>query len=112
MPKLPNFQNAVIEIEKLHDYCLNPEHPAGKNKARVFQSVLGITRDDSEELKEQILQGIRKTAAIERGNDNYGKRYTVQATIRNLDKEAEVITGWIIKHGEDFPRFITCYIKI
>jgi hypothetical protein len=39
--KLPNAESAIIAIEKLRNYCLDPEHPRGKHKARVFSSVLG-----------------------------------------------------------------------
>lgn len=34
--KLPNAENAVVSIEKLRDYSLNPNHPEGKHKARAF----------------------------------------------------------------------------
>ena len=33
---LPNGDRAIIPIEKLLDYCLNPEHSKGKHKARVL----------------------------------------------------------------------------
>ncbi len=46
--KLPNAENAVIDIKKLRDYCLNPNHPEGKHKARVFLEKLDIGRDDAE----------------------------------------------------------------
>lgn len=39
--KLPSGDQAVIDDDKLIGYCLNPEHPEGRHKARVFQSVLG-----------------------------------------------------------------------
>nr|WP_315789501.1 DUF6883 domain-containing protein [Fischerella sp. JS2] len=47
-------------MQKLTDYCLNPEHPSGKSKARVFASVLGITGENAE-----ILRQFVQTAAIE-----------------------------------------------
>jgi hypothetical protein len=31
--KLPNGDRAVVD--KLRDYCLNPHHPHGRNKARL-----------------------------------------------------------------------------
>jgi hypothetical protein len=43
--KVPNAERAIVEIEKLRDYCLSESHPRGKHKARVFASVLGITTD-------------------------------------------------------------------
>ncbi|MBW4564553.1 MAG: hypothetical protein KME32_26170 [Mojavia pulchra JT2-VF2] len=36
--KLLNPERAIVETEKIAGYCLNPEHPQGKHKARVFQS--------------------------------------------------------------------------
>jgi len=45
MAKLPNGESARIPVEKLIDYCLNPAQPRGKDKAHVFASVLGLTRD-------------------------------------------------------------------
>ena len=50
--KLPNADQAVVDIAKLRDYCLNPLHPVGKHKARVFRSALGFTIDDAERLRE------------------------------------------------------------
>jgi hypothetical protein len=42
--KLPNGDQAEISMQKLIGYCLNPEHPSGKHKARVFESALGIMK--------------------------------------------------------------------
>jgi len=39
---LPNGENAIVDIRKLRDYCLNPDNPRGGNKARVFVAALGI----------------------------------------------------------------------
>ncbi len=52
--KLPNGDKAEIPIEKLINYCLNPEHSSGKHKARVFKSRLGITQDNAELLLQMI----------------------------------------------------------
>ena len=35
--KLPNGAKATIPEGKLEDYCLNPFHPDGKHKAKVFK---------------------------------------------------------------------------
>jgi hypothetical protein len=34
--KIPNAENAVVDIRKLKDYCLNPQHEEGKHKSRLF----------------------------------------------------------------------------
>ena len=49
--KLPNCQRAVVDIEKLRDYCLSTEHPRGRHKARVFATTLGLTADNAELLR-------------------------------------------------------------
>ncbi|WP_442939170.1 DUF6883 domain-containing protein [Nostoc sp.] len=48
-----------MSTQKLIGYCLNPEHPSGKHKARVFASILGITLENAEVLRELI-----QTAAV------------------------------------------------
>jgi len=40
--KLPNGDRADLG-SKIEDYVLNPRHWEGRHKARVFESVLGIT---------------------------------------------------------------------
>lgn len=47
----PNAENAVIDLRKLTDYCLNAEHEIGKHKAGVFESALDLTVENAEELK-------------------------------------------------------------
>ncbi|WP_369750949.1 DUF6883 domain-containing protein [Calothrix sp. PCC 7507] len=39
-------------------YCLNPEHPEGKHKARVFKSALNLDLNDAEELQTILLQAV------------------------------------------------------
>jgi hypothetical protein len=52
--KLVNGDRAIIPLEKLLSYCLNPEHHSGKHKARVFASALGITAKNPEDLRQLI----------------------------------------------------------
>jgi hypothetical protein len=111
MALLPNCKQAFIAIEKLSEYCLNPFHPVGKDKAMVFKSVLNLTGQDADFLKDAILYGLTGNEAVSGRQDRYGKRYTVDIKIRNLDLEAMIRTAWIIKTDENFPRLITCYIK-
>jgi hypothetical protein len=62
--KLPNPSRAVVEIEKLRDYCLSMSHLRGRHKAKVFELVLGITADDAEELRQVLLSAARLLDAI------------------------------------------------
>ena len=75
--KLPNAENAVVDIVKLRDYCLNPLHLEGKHKARVFVSALGIDQNDAEELRQIILKAVITADAIEQEPTEYGRRFVV-----------------------------------
>jgi hypothetical protein len=56
---IPNAGKAVVDIRKLRDYCLNPEHNDGKHKARIFLSTLGMTADNAEELRQILLEVVQ-----------------------------------------------------
>lgn len=106
---LPQAENAVVDIRKLRDYCLNSAHDDGKNKARLFASKLGMTADNAEELR-QILLEVVKTFEVRLGRrDRFGQRYTLDFPLKWQNKSAIVRSGWIIEHGSTTPRLTTCY---
>jgi hypothetical protein len=112
--KLPNAENAVVDIAKLRDYSLNPNHPEGKHKARAFLEKLGITRDDADRLRQIILEAILKVDAIEQNPTLYGRRFIVDFELswpegKFILSTAVVRTAWIIRNDENFPRLTTCF---
>jgi len=109
--KLPNAEKAIIDDRKIKDYCLNPEHPRGKHKAKVFQRSLGVTSENSLELINQIRNGIMQTDCLKGDLDDHGQRFTVDVEVVINRKKAVVRTGWILKKNEDQPVFTTCYVK-
>ena len=111
MSLLPNAEFAVVPIEKLTDYALNPNHPVGKHKAAVFESVFGITLDDAEYLKDRILDAVLTCEAVKARNDNFGQRYQVEFELERNGRRAIVSTSWILGDNDLFPRLTTCYIK-
>ncbi len=60
---LPNPERAFVDLAKLQDYCLNPEHQRGRHKARVFAAALGLTADQAEQLREALLIATRTCEA-------------------------------------------------
>ena len=109
---LPNYEHAVIPREKLERYCLDPEHvsstrgkSSGKDKARVFQAVLGFGKGDWDLLRKLILEELPYyEAMVFRHEDRHGRRYTVQLAITGPNGNTEiVVTGWIVKVGTNFP---------
>jgi hypothetical protein len=53
--KLPNAERAVVDVSKLRNYCLNPEHRFGRHKARVFAASLGLTAAQADVLRSALL---------------------------------------------------------
>jgi len=106
------FDEFHIDIRKLRDYCLNPNHPIGKHKARVFASQLGIQRSEAQILKEKILQEMTDAEIVPAFEDQFGKRFSADLSININNRFALVRTIWIIKTGNDTPELVTCYIII
>jgi hypothetical protein len=108
--KLPNAENAVVEMEKLRDYCLNPAHTRGKHKARVFLSSCGIGSEHAEHLRAALLAAARDLDAESGLEDDYGRRFVIELKVTGPTGTAGVRSAWIIRRGEDFPRFVSCYV--
>jgi len=108
--RIPNAARAIVDIEKIHDYCLSESHPRGKHKARVFESALGLNSKDAFELRDAILAAVRSEESIIGEQDDYGQRYTVDFSMRHQGKEAVVRSTWIIRTGEDTPRLTSCFV--
>jgi hypothetical protein len=107
---LPNATSAFIDLIKLRDYSLNPEHSRGKHKARLFTAILGLTSQDAELLKSKILEAIQTEPATLGDTDEYGQRYGVDFAMTRHQNTATVRTTWIIRSSETFPRLVSCYI--
>jgi len=62
---LPNAANAHIDLDKLSRYALDPDHPVGRNKARVFRNALAIEQRDAEYLRDAILRALPSCAVTD-----------------------------------------------
>ena len=110
MTRLPNADRAVIDARKLADYCLDPTHPRGRHKARVFRAALGIDRTDARWLQEQIAEALPDSEAVELEGDNFGTRWGVDIPLARQNTHIMIRTLWIVKTGETVPRFVTCWV--
>ena len=108
--KLPGAEKALVDAYKLHDYCLNPRHPYGRHKARVFASALRITQADTEFLRQRLIGAAMNCEARPGQIDEYGRRYIVDFECVHRDRRATIRSGWIVREGESFPRLTTCYV--
>lgn len=108
--KLPSGERADLGT-KLEEYVLNPLHRNGRHKARLFRSVLGITLASRSVLRQAILDAAAVSDQAEpRGDNGHGEAYVLRFALTTASGSATVLTAWIVRHGEDFPRLTTCYI--
>ncbi len=107
--KLPNPDRAVIEPAKLRDYLLSAAHPVGRFKA-VFFSALGFSQENWTELETALrTQHVREEAEPSK-KSRHGETFEIHATlIGPSGRVANVASVWIVRAGEDFPRFVTAY---
>jgi hypothetical protein len=102
---------AIINPSKLTEYALNPVHPVGKHKARVFESALGFNKNNAGDLMKQIQQGFKNNTPIAGKIDQYGERFTVDIPVTGPKGSGVVTSGWIYKPGSDVPELTTILVK-
>lgn len=107
---LPNADRAVVDVRKLRDYCLNADHPRGQHKARVFKRALGWAVNEADEVRRRLLEAVLQAEASFLGADDYGQRYAIDFVVQGVSGPVTVRSLWVIRHGEDFPRFASCYV--
>ena len=109
---MPNVDNATINPKKITESALNPEHPVGGNKAKVFESALGYNQSNADDLMRQIYDKLPSNEAVLGKLDQYGQRYTVDISITGPNgKTVNVRTGWIIKSDSNVPELTTIFVK-
>jgi len=109
---LPNAGEAVIDPNKLTSYALNPQHPVGGDKARVFESALGYNQSNADQLIGEIQQGVLTNPAVMGKVDQFGQRFTVDMPITGPNGNIVMVrTGWVLDPGATVPRLATAYVK-
>ncbi|MCU6173568.1 type VI secretion system tube protein TssD [Citrobacter cronae] len=109
---LLNAKHAVIDPKKMASYALNPEHPVGGNKARVFESALGFNPSNAEILVSRVQQGIISSSAELGAYDKFGQRMSVDIPIIGMNGETAIVrTGWMYETDSLVPRMTTIYVK-
>ncbi len=108
--KLPNGDRAEISMEKLIGYCLNPEHPSGKHKARVFASVLGITAENAEILQQLVLSVAIEGDVVQQDTTAFGQQFKVDWIVPDT-AGSQLRTIWEITLKNPNPRLISAFMK-
>ncbi len=101
--KLP--QPVIIPDEKLTKYLLVYREQDDKSK---FLLQAGFTPENSQQLKNSILQLVFTTEAIIDRTNEYGTFYRVEGTITGVNnKNLAVTTIWLQRKAENQTQFIT-----
>jgi Domain of unknown function (DUF6883) len=110
--RLPRADEAIIPREKLTRYALDPSHPRGAHKARVFASALGLRADDWRFLRDQILAALPESPVRGTRITPFGVAYEVVVTIDGLNgATAPVVTTWLIERNAP-PRLTSTWVDI
>jgi Domain of unknown function (DUF4926) len=92
--KLPKGDRADLGT-KLSDYVLNSEHRRGRHKARVFESSLGITRENQQLLADALRKAAADSAdVISMGDQGFGETFEIRFSLATDKGQATVLSGW------------------
>lgn len=109
--KMPGGDAAIVDLEKLTAYCLSPEHPRGKHKARVFATALGFTAENADQLRTALLTAAAMADAQPAVSDRFGDRYVLEFEIEGPRGTGILKSTWIVCEGESAPRLTSCFVK-
>ena len=105
---LPNALFAATTQQKIQGYLLNNNHPVGKHKARVINSVLGYHYENWQELSDKIYNSVQTASVSKFESTQYGTKYTTPLLITGKKKKSMVLNAtWQIDKGKSIPRLIT-----
>jgi hypothetical protein len=107
--RLPAAERAFIDSSKIRDYLLSAEHPIGRFKAAVFRAA-GYSREDWEQLHRDLLALAQTGDVSLGGTSRFGTKYLVRGRVGRVPNPSlHVISVWMVRTAEDFPRFVTAY---
>jgi hypothetical protein len=107
--RIPNADAAVIDAPKLSGYLLSRSHPVGRFKAPFFEA-LGYSAASWRRLDADLRAQHLAAEALPGQSSPFGQKYEVHATLTGPGgRSAQVVSVWVVRTGEEFPRFVTAY---
>lgn len=102
---VPDFARADIDERKFRDYVLDPDHPKGQHKARVFLAALGFQREDSGLLAVRIREALLTNPTIQGVElTPYGVSWHLDLSIIGRNGATDVVrTAWQADYGVARP---------
>jgi membrane protein involved in colicin uptake len=114
--RLLNADKAEMDPKKFTDYALNPDHPVGGNKAKVFSAATGLEQKDAADVMKQVNDGLGKFPPSAGKVDQYGQRFTMHTPVTGPKGTATVESGWIYDRNQEtgeisnIPRLVTIFV--
>ena len=107
--RLPNAENAWVQVAKARDYLLASEHPEGGGKAGFF-----VRFDFYQDRWEILADALRRHGASHEVasviETSYGMKFVVEGILETPDRRNPYTRSvWLIDNGSDLPRLITAY---
>jgi hypothetical protein len=105
--KLPGAEAAVVDPEKVRDYLLSPTHQVGRFKAAFF-AALGYSQRNWADLEQDLRNLASGQEGVQGKFSRFGNKYEISGTLTGPSgRSARVLSVWIVRHDENFPRFVT-----
>lgn len=106
-----NSESIEIPPAKLTEYALNPNHIDGKHKAKVFETTLGYTLDNYQDLIDNVYRNINKFPFSQIGSNDQGELFRCDIAMSGPNgKTAVVRTGWITENDSGLYRLTTIFV--
>lgn len=106
--KIPEFQNASVDGNKVTGYLLSEAHQNGRHKARFFKR-FGFSAERPEALQE-ALKNHASNDYIKAEHTAFGVRYIIEALLESPDgRNPPVRSVWFSSTEGTSPRLVTAY---
>jgi hypothetical protein len=107
--ELPNAGQAEVSSDKVTQYLLSLSHPEGGSKARFF-----LSKGYSARRPQRLMWDLRRLAQEGRATQvvpsEHGTKYLVEGELEApRGGSFRLRTLWIVRAGEEHPRFVTAY---
>ena len=102
--QIPNANDALIPDKKITNYLLD----SSKTHYAEFIAV-GYSENNPEQLKRDILEGLKNNTAKEYAPNSYGHKAYEVDMILGITTRRTFRTVWQIDKGKTNPRFITAH---
>ena len=107
--RLPNAENAWVEVAKILDYLLSTSNEDGQGKAKFFFQY-GFSREQWQEFAYALRNHGQRHSVTRVVETSFGPKFVIEGPVETPDGQNPLVrTVWMINYGTDSPRLITAY---